>query len=48
MLWFLSVVLLAASAQAQPALDVASIKPSDRIHAVPYRRPKRRGHTQGT
>ena len=37
MLRFLSVVLLAASAQAQPAFDVASIKPSDRIHAVPYR-----------
>jgi len=31
------VVLLAASAQAQPAFDVASIKPSDRIHTVPYR-----------
>ena len=37
MLRFLSVVLLAASAQAQPAFDVASIKPSDRIHTVPYR-----------
>ncbi len=37
MLRFLSVVLLAASAQAQPAFDVASIKPSDRTHPVPYR-----------
>jgi uncharacterized protein (TIGR03435 family) len=37
MLRLLSVVLLAASAQAQPAFDVASIKPSDRIHTVPYR-----------
>ncbi|MEO8594895.1 MAG: TIGR03435 family protein [Candidatus Solibacter sp.] len=37
MLRFLSVVLLAASAQAQPAFDVASIKPSDRNLTVPYR-----------
>src|SRR6266700_1169866 len=34
---FLSVVLLAVSAQAQPAFDVASIKPSDRTNTVPYR-----------
>jgi uncharacterized protein (TIGR03435 family) len=37
MLRFLSVALLAVSVHAQPSFDVASIKPSDRTHPVPYR-----------
>jgi uncharacterized protein (TIGR03435 family) len=37
MLRCLPMALLAVIAEAQPSFDVASIKPSDRVHTVPYR-----------